>query len=650
MQHFSKLEENEDTIEAVPDEPVPQASPSRMLYRGDQKLTNVIGSLFSISSFVCLIAISVLGVFFVKIVGQSGEVGMLPVFIALGLSIVIGMLLLEFTHARALAGYRAARERNARRSRTFTSIVLCLLLAMIHPLMALAVPIAATIGTLGHFLLHRFSKSEPLWDFLSTEAVSILAGRDKIGMVLSSTRPNAHVMAHPMTQAGVAVSFIASLATGSYLVAEDIMTMAAFIPLIFGSLLATQAILEFVEGWFFDRDTDHVPASKVERIEVDHEEDQLGLDVQGLSIRNAQGQLIMADVNLRLEPGKITGVIGSSGSGKSLLLQAISDPFSLTDLEISGRAYLGQTDLWMRGTTEQNTHAVFLPSEPIMLPASGEENLSCFHGGDMLERGKWILERFVFAIDMVKEICATPNAQTLPSMQKKALSLARAFMLGPPLYLMDRPEDGLPEKQVSALLHRLQQETRMGRSILMVTNNRKLFESCDLLVVMNKGRIVNYGPAPEILKQMDNGWQRFIGVRQLETEETLTHWIDSNFHRDGDDENRRKVAGVATDMLALSCQSADGKVPGQVQFMLKHFEGYCLLQMQDGDAPLSVIAINKAQTEADGDIPDHKLPSFASILRYSMAVECNSKQIDRQITAQIATYDPRKTSETGNAR
>lgn len=643
MKHFSEVKA-EPTLEEGP----PFISSPQMLDRSEQKLTNFIGTLFTVSSFVCLIAISILGLFFIKIVAQGGEIGMLAIFLALGLSLTAGMLLLEFTHAKALAGLRAVREQNARRARAFASLVLCLVLGMIHPLMALAIPLSAAIGLLGHFLLHRLSKTEPLWDFLDTEAIALLAGRDKIGMTLSSTQPKAHVMSHPMTQAGVIISFLISTATGSYLIASNIMTIAALIPLIFGSLLASQAILEFIEGRFSERETAHITASKVERVEIDEEDDKLGLNVQGLTIRNAQGHFLMADVDLHLEPGQTIGIIGESGSGKSLLLQAIADPFSLSDLEVSGHVYLGRIDLWMRMNAEQNAPAVFLPPQPIMLPASGADNLGCFHGGDMLERGKWFLERLVFAVDMVKEICDSKNAQTLPSMQQKTLALARAFMLGPPLYLLDQPEDGLPTKQVGALMHRIAQEARMGRSILMVTNNRQMLDSCDSLIVMQKGRIVDYGKAEEVHRRLDSGWSRFIGGRKLETEEILIHWIHSNFYREGDDENRRKIAEIASEMLALSCQSVDTKSSGQVSFLFKHFKGHCLLRMTDDDIPITAIALRKAKKEADSDTPNQKLSSLASILRHSMEVECNSKRVERQITAQIATYDPRKTAGLGN--
>ena len=650
MHHFADVTEKPEPEQETDDNAEPQRVKTGMLDRADQKLTNFIGALFSVGSFLCLVGLGILALFFVSIVAEDGEIGMLPIFCGLGLSLIFGMLLLEFTQARALAGYRAARERNARRSRAIASGFLCVLLGMIHPVMALAIPISAAAGCLGHFVINRIARNEPLWDFLPKEATAVLSGRDRIGFHMATSQPRSHVMAKPVTQGGTALCIMIAMASGSYLVAENIMNMAAFIPLLIGSLWASQAILDYFEGRFVRRDVALIPAAKVEHTGVNpDDEENPGLNITELSIRDVTGKMIMTDVSLHVEPGQITGVVGPSGAGKSLLLQAIVDPFSLSDLEVSGHVHVNQTDLWQRQSTEQNVPAVLLPPNPIMMAASGHENLSCFKEGELLTRGKWFLERLVFSVDMVEDICEAKNAQTLPSMQIKLLALARAFLLSPPLYLMDRPEDSLPDKHVSALIHRLSQEARMGRSILMVTNNRALLDVCDKLVVMLNGRIVDYGPATEVRNRSDTGWTRFIGNRIPETEEILVNWVRSHFYRDGDEANRRKVSQVTSDMLAYSCQSADVRNPGKVQFLFKHFEGHCLVRMLDDDPPVGTSALQKARTEAAKDTDAHKLSLLGSVIRASQKVECASNKDNRQISAEVETYDPRKTRGAANA-
>ncbi len=281
-----------------------------------------------------------------------------------------------------------------------------------------------------------------------------------------------------------------------------------------------------------------------------------------------------------------------------------------------------------------------LPADPVILPGSGADNLSCFHGGAMLHRGKWLLEQLVFASDTVEAVCAAPDARLLPSMQIRTLALARAFLLGPQLYLMDRPEDGLPDRQISALVHRLEQETRMGRSVILVTDNRRLLEVCDRLVVLQAGRIVDEGDAGEVRARMEAGWARFRGARRLETEDNLQNWIRSHFRRDGDEANRRRVAMVAADLLALSCQTANPADPGEISFLFKHFEGHCILQMMDRDTPLSAGRLQRAREEAQ--TPDAKQSLLARVVAATLDVETGSLRDDRSLEVRIETYDPRQ--------
>jgi len=453
-------------------------------------------------------------------------------------------------------------------------------------------------------------------------------------------------LANVMTRSGAALSIVAAFGIGGYLIAADIMAMAAFVPLVLGTFWASEAILDYAQNRVARQEVELLPVSQVRAGPAPTEEDDqdhIGLKVYDLNVRNSKGVALLRGVNLNIAPGTVTAVIGPSGAGKSLLLQSIVDPFSLANMEVSGFVRQSGQDLWKRQTSAQSVPAVFLPPHPVVLPASGAENLSCFHGEEMLTRGKWFLEQLVYAVDMVDGICAAPNAQTLPTMQVKALAMARAFTLGPQVYLMDRPEDGLPEKQVAALVHRIEQETRMGRCVVMVTEKRALLDISDQMVVLQDGQVIDHGPSKEVRGRMETGWARFLGARRLVTEENLCNWIRSHFYREGDEANRRKVAQVASDMLTFSCQSANPLTPGDVSFTFKHFRGFCILRMQDADLPISAAKLQQAEADAANDTGEGKLSQLAAIVRDSLSVEADMRGDERLLEVKIETYDPRKT-------
>ncbi len=647
MLHFSDRGKGEPHPEKDEGDNVnaPKVADILMMDRSDVRWAAILSALFSTGRMMCLFALAVLGIFFGTVVANQGEVRMIPILLGLGVTFVIGIILLEFAHVRALAGYRDARRRYALRSRALVAGAICIVLCMIHPLMGLAIPIGAGVGALGQLVLSRYARNEPLWDFLPTEAISILSGRDRIGATLATSRPRDHALAAVVTRSGSALSVVVALAIGAFLIAQSIMAIAAFVPLVLGTLWATEAILEYVHNHFSQEEVTLLPVSEVRAgpaPDEDDTQDQLGLKVHDLNVRNHKGVALLRGINLNIAPGTVTAVIGPSGAGKSLLLQSIVDPFSLANMEVSGFVRQSGQDLWKRQTSAQSVPAVFLPPHPVVLPATGAENLSCFHGDEMLTRGKWFLEQMVYAVDMVDGICAAQNAQTLPSMQIKALAMARAFTLGPQVYLMDRPEDGLPEKQIAALVHRIEQETRMGRCVVIVTDKRALLDVSDQMVVLQDGQVIDYGPSKEVRGRMETGWARFLGARRLVTEENLCNWIHSHFYRDGDEANRRKVAQVASDLLTFSCQTANPLTPGDVSFTFKHFRGFCILRMQDSDPPVSAGKLQQAQDEVSNDDGESKLSQLARIIRNSMSIEADMRGDERLLEVKIETYDPRK--------
>ncbi|MCE0503910.1 ABC transporter ATP-binding protein [Roseivivax sp. GX 12232] len=623
---------------------LPPATPPRLRDRAQERWSLTIGAIFAGAEALCLCAAGFLTVLFATLVGEQGELSMVGPLLALGASFVLAMLVLSYTQARALSGQRALRRRASLAGRAFAAGFLCLALALLHPLLG-AAPLAATLLGAGALaLVARRAPHEPLWDFLPQEAVALLSGRDARGLELALAPPPGPVLATATIRAAQALALVLAAGAAAYLTGQSTLALAGYAPPVLAAPWATGALLAWLAEVLSDRAA-RLPATTALRPDPppEGEAEEVGLHVTHLTLRDASGTPRLSDVNLECEPGMVTGLLGDSGSGKSLLLQALADPHALEGMQVTGRASLSGRDLWQRAAAEQAVMLAHLPEAPILLAASGADNLTCFHPGDLLARGKWFLEQLVFATDMVEEICATGDARRLPYMQRKALALARAFLLGPELYLLDRPEDGLPPKLIPALERRITHEVRLGRSILMVTDNRALLALCDRMVVLQNGRVVDYGTAEGIRDRQDTGWARFRGRRELASDDSLRFWVRSHFYRAGDEANRRKLAAVASQLLALSCQSRDRQAPGHVSFTFKHFQGHCLLRMQDSEAPIGQAHLDRAREEAASDKPEARLSPLAALMRLCLAVEPGSHLDDRMIETRIETYDPRKT-------
>ena len=152
---------------------------------------------------------------------------------------------------------------------------------------------------------------------LPPEAVSLLAGRDRTGLTLAAARPERHALAPALTRGGTALAVVAGLAAGSYLVAQNVMAMAAFVPLILGTLWATEAILEHTATRLARPAVTPAAPAEIRGADVPQDaEEQIGLDVRHLDVRGPGGAPLLSDVSLQVGPGTITGIIGVQRRGQ----------------------------------------------------------------------------------------------------------------------------------------------------------------------------------------------------------------------------------------------------------------------------------------------------------------------------------------------
>ncbi len=621
--------------------------------RGVPAWTRGLSYVFAATASLSLLSVAVFATFLHDLVGQQGQLMLATLLGMAGVVPVLGALILDFAHTRALNGYRDARLAHEAAARAAIGVLALVVLALVHPLLGAGIAVGAAFGWLGLVALRAFAQREPLWDFRPDESVGVLSGRDTYGHALASTSEDERGFAlwPSIKRAAVWLSLLIVVSAGSWLAAREIISLpaitgAALITLWAVGAICTYAELRIRRSMRTSRVADmvqHLPLPEDESAEP-----RAGLLVRGLTVENAQGRRLLSDIHLEVPPGTIIGVRGEAGAGKTMLLSALADPHGLAGLRVRGHATLNDADLWERDLHHESVPCVYLPEVPVLLPASGAENLACFRDDGALNRGKRILEQIVFATDTVDQICATPNAQTLPGSQRKALAIARAFLLNPGLYLMDRPEDAASDKLIRALTARMMQEKRLGRSFILITEDRSILECCDQLLVLQGGRVIEAGDAEEIRGRMSSGWARMVAARSLDSEDNLDRWIRSHFKRDGDEANRRKTALIASELLAFSCQSASTIAGHSITFEFKHFEGHCILRMLDDDGPVTTAQLERAREEAERQQDGARLSPLALVISKSVSIEAVMDGEKRAVIAKIGTYDPRK-SQTQQA-
>jgi len=367
-----------------------------------------------------------------------------------------------------------------------------------------------------------------------------------------------------------------------------------------------------------------------------------GLSIVNLNAVRSDGHEILKEVNLEIAPGSIVQITGGSGDGKSLLLRALSDPFSIENSVVQGRVLVDGVDPWSRGNSDEKAPIVRVDPQPILLEGSALNNLTCFQSTKIQDRASRILTHLAHSVDTTDRLTSENRAFNLPLGQQKLLCIARAFLLSPNVYFFDLPEAFLSKYQLINVQEFITAEARRGKIFFIVTEDRALASICDHVLVMQDGKNIDFDKSAALRRRYGSGWKRFVGLRNFDTEDSLKSWLGSQFVRKGDEENKRLVNRIGLNLLTYFCQNSVDAGKGQVIFECMQKEGEFLLRASDNGEPISVAQLAQAKELSKNPTVGDWIPPLVNIMRDSEKVVVPDDCATRSITVNVKTYDPRQ--------
>lgn len=233
-------------------------------------------------------------------------------------------------------------------------------------------------------------------------------------------------------------------------------------------------------------------------------------------LKTAYGDhVVHEDLDLDVRRGEIMGVIGPSGTGKSVLLRAIvglKTP-AAGDIEIFGER-LAAMDADERRRLEQRWGVMFQDGalfsnltvrENVMVPMKEHTNMSAELARELAD--------MKIRMAGLEGLAAAKYPSDLSGGMRKRAALARALALDPELLFLDEPTAGLDPITAAAfdeLVRTLQRA--LGLTVFLVTHDvDTLHATCDRIAVLGDKKIIGVGTIDE-LRALDNAWvQEYFG-------------------------------------------------------------------------------------------------------------------------------------------
>ncbi|XP_033760188.1 LOW QUALITY PROTEIN: multidrug resistance-associated protein 5-like [Pecten maximus] len=195
----------------------------------------------------------------------------------------------------------------------------------------------------------------------------------------------------------------------------------------------------------------------------------------------------LIDLNFVLEKGKLIGVCGSVGCGKSSLISAVMGRMVLLSGKVATKgsvAYVSQQAWIMNSTARENILFGQVYDEEkykaVVQACSLEEDFKDFVDGDMTEIG----ERGI----------------NMSGGQKQRVSLARAVYADKDVYLLDDPLSAVDIHVGRHIFSECLVKCLKGKTILFVTHQLQYLKHCDGIIVMSDGKITESGKHDELTK------------------------------------------------------------------------------------------------------------------------------------------------------
>jgi putative ABC transport system ATP-binding protein len=200
----------------------------------------------------------------------------------------------------------------------------------------------------------------------------------------------------------------------------------------------------------------------------------------------------LAAVDLNIARGELVSIVGPSGSGKSTLLNLIGglDRPTTGEIRIDGTALRGLPDDDLTRIRRDKIGFIFQFFN--LLPT-----LSCLENVSLpLHLRGWprkkVEER---ARELLSLVCLKERMEHLPEElsggERQRFAIARALSIYPPILLADEPTGNLDTRTGEEILRLIRDlHERLGATVLIVTHDRSVAESCPRTLMLRDGRIV----------------------------------------------------------------------------------------------------------------------------------------------------------------
>jgi subfamily B ATP-binding cassette protein HlyB/CyaB len=209
---------------------------------------------------------------------------------------------------------------------------------------------------------------------------------------------------------------------------------------------------------------------------------------------------ILKDINLRVPPGQVVGIVGASGSGKSTLARLVQR----LCVPESGRVLVDGVDLAMVDTAWLRRQVGIVLQDNILFNCSVRQNIALADPAMPMERVV-AAARLAGAHDFILELpdnydsVIGERGSSLSGGQRQRIAIARALVMNPRILIFDEATSAL-DYESERVIHQNMAHIVKGRTVFIIAHRLSSVRAADRIITLDRGRVVEDGTHDDLVR------------------------------------------------------------------------------------------------------------------------------------------------------
>ncbi len=211
-------------------------------------------------------------------------------------------------------------------------------------------------------------------------------------------------------------------------------------------------------------------------------------------------RMILDDVDLHIMPGEMIGLVGSTGAGKSTLVNLVCRFYDVAE----GAILVDGIDIRSYGVSDYRRHIGIVLQEPFLFFGTIAENIA--YGRPQATRGEIVAAAraarchdFILRLPDGYDSLVGERGQSLSGGERQRLSIARALLIDPAILILDEATSSVDTETEREIQEALDNLIR-GRTTIAIAHRLSTLRKADRLVVLERGRVVEVGQHNDLMK------------------------------------------------------------------------------------------------------------------------------------------------------